>query len=121
MRRFSQTKGCWVDVFDHPVFVGRRRRLRGPTHSPICIADKNQWIGSMIVGPGAEATLQWQEGGHPNRLPLKPKQIVADVKKLRISRETLELAILASVKDNCSELPTTKRRGIRRQIVSGRR
>jgi len=96
MRGSAQVNGCWVDVFDHPIFAGRMRRYRGPIHSPICIADKTQSIGSMIVGPEAEATLQWNKRGQPNRLPLKPKQIVPDMKKLGISAKSLELAILAS-------------------------
>jgi len=101
MRGFAQTEVCWVDVFDHPIFVGRMRRFRGPTRLSICIADKKQWIGSMIVGPGAKAMLQWLEGGHLNRLSLKPKQIVADVKKLGIIGKSLALVVVPSTRGNC--------------------
>jgi hypothetical protein len=120
MRGYAQTEVCWVDVFDRPIFVGRIRRLRGPIPLPICIADGKQWIGSMIVGPGAMAILQWLEGGHLNRLSLKPKQIVAHVKKLGISGKSLRLAILASDRDSCSGLATKKGGKIKRQAISGR-
>jgi hypothetical protein len=109
MRGFAQSEVCWVDVFDRPIFVGRIRRFKGPIPLPICIADKKQWIGSMIVGPGAMAMLQWLEGGHLNHLSLKPKQIVAHVKNLGISGNSLRLTILASDRANCSGLATTKR------------
>jgi hypothetical protein len=105
MRGFTQTEVCWVDVFDHPIFCGKMRRFRGPIPLPICIADKHQWIGSVIVGPGAKAMLQWLEGGHLNRLSLKPKQIVADVKKLRITGKSLQLVVLSSATHNCSRSP----------------
>jgi hypothetical protein len=59
----------------------------------------------MIVGPGAEAILLWLEGRHLNRLSLKPKQIVADVKKLGIIGKSLALVVVPSTRDNCSGLP----------------
>jgi hypothetical protein len=81
------------------------RRVRGAIPSPLCIADKSQWIGSIIVGPGAEAKLLWLEGRYLNLLSLKPKQIVADVKKLGIIGKPLALVVVPSTKDNGLGLP----------------
>jgi hypothetical protein len=52
----SQSKGCWVDLFESPGFAGKRLRLFGPADYV------NLWIGpaewgdevhSMIAGPCA--------------------------------------------------------------------
>lgn len=47
---------CWVDVFELPLFRGRRRRLFGPARFVAIRTAGTDWgiaISSVIVGPGA--------------------------------------------------------------------
>ena len=99
MRHISRTNGCWVDVYDGPVFEGRLDRFNGPSDSPQSINERKKRIGSIIVGPEARAVVQWRQDNRSQHRTLGPMQIVPDVKTLHIKgNPTLELVISKATK-----------------------
>jgi hypothetical protein len=86
----SQTKGCWVDLFEVVHFRGRRIRLFGP-------ADYlNLWIGpeewgdearSLLAGPSAYVLAFEELNLEPSAVWLAPNQRVADVSDLPTEEE----------------------------------
>jgi hypothetical protein len=74
----TQLPGCWVDVYEGPVFGGRGRRIAGPAtlDHPL---DFGLTPRSLIVGPEALVFV----GQQPNRKRLRPGTVLPDVKNLR--------------------------------------
>lgn len=72
--------GCWVDVFDGPVFSGKLRRLRGPAQFR-GLEGRAISPGSLIVGPEAVLVVQRT----PKPVSLHPKQVIPEVAKTRLA------------------------------------
>lgn len=88
----SQSKGCWVDLFDQPAFAGRRLRLIGPASFVNLFVAPEEWgdeIRSMVAGPAAYVQC-FEELNFDNSIVwLAPNQQVMDVRDLP-TREELD-------------------------------
>lgn len=52
----SQSKGCWVDLFDQVALAGRRLRVYGPAEFVDVRVAREDWgdeVRSLAIGPGA--------------------------------------------------------------------
>ena len=52
----SQTRGCWVDLYEGPGFRGKHLRLFGPADFVNLRVGGEEWgeqVGSLVAGPGA--------------------------------------------------------------------
>ena len=81
----SQTRGCWVDLFEGPLFSGHSLRLFGPADYV------NLWVGpeewgdearSIIVGPCAYVLCFEELNFDNSALWLAPKQRIPNVADL---------------------------------------
>lgn len=88
----SQTKGCWVDLYEGVGFVGRRLRLFGPADYVNLSVGPPEWgdeVRSVVVGPCAYVQC-FEELNFTNSVVwLVPKQRVRDVAELP-TREELD-------------------------------
>jgi hypothetical protein len=86
----SQSKGCWVDLFEEPHFAGRRLRLFGPADYVNLWVGPEEWgdeIRSMIAGPCAYVQC-FEELNFKNSVAwVIPNQWVADVSALPTADE----------------------------------
>ena len=92
MARFwiSQSKGCWIDLFEEPAFGGRRLRLFGPADYVNLWVGPGDWgdeIRSIIVGPCAYALCFEELNFRDSVVWLTPGQRVADVTDLPTQEE----------------------------------
>ena len=74
--------GCWVDVFELPLFRGRRRRLYGPTDFVALRSRSSEWgitISSAIVGPGAYVRFFRSSEPHTAALWMRPDHSFQDL------------------------------------------
>ena len=81
----SQSRGCWVDLYEQPGFRGRRLRLLGPgSYVNLCVAPE-EWgeeAGSIIAGPSAYVECFEEFNFGDSVFWLLPGQRVADVAEL---------------------------------------
>ena len=81
----SQSRGCWVDLYEQPGFRGRRIRLLGPgSYVNLCVAPE-EWgeeAGSIVSGPNAYVQCFEEVSFKDSVFWLVPGQRVADVSDL---------------------------------------
>ena len=98
MARFwiSQSKGCWLDLFEQQGFRGRSLRLFGPA------SYVNLWIGpedwadevrSLVVGPCAYAQCFEELNFQKSVVWLTPNQRLQDVSELPAAEELDSLVL----------------------------
>ena len=92
MARFwiSQSKGCWVDLFEAPGFAGRRLRLFGPGDYVNLWVGPEEWgdeVRSIVVGPCAFAQCFEELNFRDSVVWLAPNQRVAAVAEMPTSEE----------------------------------
>jgi hypothetical protein len=88
----SQSKGCWVDLFEAPHFRGRRLRLFGPADYVNLWVAPAEWgdeCHSLIAGPCAFVQCYEELNFKASVVWLVPGQRVADVAHLP-TREELD-------------------------------
>jgi len=83
----SQSRGCWVDLYEQPNFRGRRLRLFGPgSYVNLWVApeDWGEEAGSLVAGPAAY--VQWFAEMYfdDSVVWFVPRQRVADVTRLPV-------------------------------------
>jgi hypothetical protein len=96
MSLMSKT-GCWVDVFELPLFRGRRRRLYGPTEFVSLRSRTSQWgisISSVIVGPEAHVRLFRSSEAQSAALWMQPGHAYQDLSNWGIGEDVDSLSIL---------------------------
>jgi hypothetical protein len=86
----SQSRGCWVDLYEQPGFRGRRLRLFGPgSYVNLWVApeDWGDEAGSVVAGPAAyvQCFEELDFGGSVTWLV--PGQRVADVGRLPVDSQ----------------------------------
>ena len=83
----SQTRGCWVDLYEQSGFRGRRLRLSGPCSYVNLYVAPEDWgdeAGSLVAGPAAYVQC-FEELNFPASIVwIVPGQRVADVAGLAI-------------------------------------
>ena len=88
----SQTKGCWLDLFELPHFRGRRLRLFGPANFVDLRVGTEEWgdqAQSLIAGPGAYVQCFLELNFESSVVWVVPNQWVSDVSDLP-TREELD-------------------------------
>ena len=86
----SQTRGCWVDLYDQPGFRGRRLRLCGPGSYVNLWVAPEEWgeeAGSLVCGPNAYVQCFEELNFGDSVFWLFPGQRVADVGRLPAESE----------------------------------
>jgi hypothetical protein len=86
----SQSKGCWVDLFEGPGFTGRRLRLFGPADYVNLRVAPEEWPDqamSVVAGPGAFVQCFEELNFEASVVWLVPNQRVANVAELPTGEE----------------------------------
>lgn len=89
--------GCWVDVFELPLFRGKRRRLFGPARFVALRTASTDWgisIHSVIVGPGAHLRFFRSSDPRSAALWMEPEHSFQDLAARGIGEEVDSMAIL---------------------------
>ena len=84
----SQSRGCWVDLFEHPGFRGGRLRLFGPADYINLWVAPEEWgeaAGSVVSGPAAFVQCFNELNFRDSVTWLVPGQRIADVARLPAS------------------------------------
>ena len=86
----SQSKGCWVDLFEGPLFSGRTIRLFGPADFVNLWVGPEKWgdeVRSIVVGPCAYVLCFEELNFKHSVVWLTPNQRVASVADLPTTEE----------------------------------
>ena len=86
----SQSKGCWVDLYEEPGFGGRRLRLFGPADYVNLWVAPEEWTDqahSVVAGPCAYVQCFEELNFKASVVWLVPNQRVADVAELPTGEE----------------------------------
>ena len=81
----SQSRGCWVDLFEGAIFSGRRLRLYGPADYVNLRVGPREWgdqLRSIIVGPCAYVQCFEELNFRGSVIWLTPNERVATVADL---------------------------------------
>jgi hypothetical protein len=81
----SQSRGCWVDLYERPQFKGRSLRLFGPGHYVnlyVAPAPWGQEAASLVAGPSAYVQCFEELNLKDSVTWFVPNQRVADVAEL---------------------------------------
>src|SRR6476620_1909077 len=83
----SQSRGCWVDLYELPYFRGKRIRLFGPgnyTNLWVAPEDWGEEAGSLIAGPAAYVQCFAELSFDESVVWFAPNQRVAHVGQLPV-------------------------------------
>jgi len=81
----GETNGCWIDIWDEPLFRGHYLRLTGPVELPYLRVGDQDWrdtIGSLVVGPNCYAQCYEDLNFYDSVFWLLPNQRVDDIAAL---------------------------------------
>jgi len=86
----SQSRGCWIDLFDQPRFSGRRIRIFGPGDYVNLRVGSEDWgdeVRSLVLGPATYAQCFEELNFRDSVVWLAPNQRIADISELPTTEE----------------------------------